>query len=222
VTCKGFIFAAGEAANAHLPPQGVDGLGDWLQTVPRVRFGVAVMVKAGVRQLMIGAPPHCIAQLHAVLGDGNQVGGEISYLLLESDSSIEKALLDANRYVARSSLLVAMPSLCCSDFHLKCIELEASHWITSFRMRDAANGAVAVRPALLHLGNGTLLRLKREAERASHVGSTDLDQFRRAIMSRFKYRDLDLTDQCVSANLSSGLAIDPSLLSEQQLFSLLS
>ncbi len=218
--CKGLIYAIGKEANAHLPLQNIEGLSPGLLETPRILFSVAVMVKAGLRQILIGARPECVARLHALIGAGQHIGAEVSYLLLEPDSTIEQALHAANRYIANASVLLATPGVCCLNFHLERTALISGNAIASFRMRSGEQDAMHTRPDLLLLGKGALIRLNREAERSVH-GSTEVDQLRRALMARFKYQDVDLTAHCVFANFVNDIKIDSSRLNEAALQTLL-
>lgn len=210
----------GKEWNAHRPLNNITGLGTNLLETPRILFSVAVLAKAGIRQVMVGAGPECVARLHALIGDGDRIGTEISYLVIESDSSIETALHAANRYIANASVLLATPQVCCLNFNLDSIITNARNTISSFRMRCAESDAITTRPDLLHLGNGVLIRLYREAGHISR-GTIEVDQLRRALMSRFKYLDVDLTDRCMFVNLENDITIDSSLLNEAALQDLL-
>ncbi len=220
MSLKGFIFAAGKQSNADLPFNQVAGFGPALLEVPRIRFSLAVMSKAGIKQVMIGASPKCVAALHARFGSGTCVGVDLSYLLLEPDSSIEHALYCAGRYFANSDVLLATPGVCCINFDLARIGFRSGNTISSFRMHNSVNGVRETRPNLLLLGRGVLIRLKRHEQRSIRE-STEVDQLRRALMTRFKFADIDLRDQCMFANLKSGISIDPSNLSEAAVLELL-
>ncbi len=211
MNCKGLIFAAGEESRAHLPPKKVSGLSEALRETPRIRFALAVMVNAGVRQVMIGASAEDVAALHGLLGNGLQIGADLSYLALDSDSSIEQALSCAHRYIANSAVLLAASGVFCTGFTLPDSSRSPRSGITSFRMRNGMIGAAGTRPDLLLIGNGALLRLRRQAGDGAQ-GSADIDHLRRSCLTRFKMIDVDLTGQCAFANLSKRSAIDAELV----------
>ncbi len=220
MACKGLIFAAGTQADSHRPIKGVFGLDSTLAETPKIRFTLAVLVQAGVRQAIIGATPENVAVLHSLLGDGGSVGVEISYLLLEADSSIERALNLGSRFIADSHVLLASPGVCCTRFMMQDVSSVPRNGFVSFRMRNGAVGVDDRRPDLLVIGNGSLTRLWHHSDDQS-VGSRGVDEFRRTWMNRFKYCDMDLTDRCVFFRVEDGIVIDGSLLDEAVLHELL-
>ncbi|MYD77396.1 MAG: hypothetical protein F4239_00300 [Gammaproteobacteria bacterium] len=221
MTCKGLIFAAGHASNPHLPLDEVSGLGADLLNTPRIRFPLAVMEKAGVRQVIIAAKPEDIAEMHVILGDGRHIGVNVSYLMLECDSSIELTLSSANRFIAKSSVLLVSSDVCCTNFQLPDSGSISPQTVLSFRMQNGAVNPQGERPEMLIIGSSVLNRLRRQTTDLSR-GAKDVDQLRRACMSRFKYQDVDLTQTCTFVNLKKGITIDNSLMSESAQRSLLS
>ncbi len=220
MTCKGLIFAAGNASNPHLPLEGVSGLGADLLDTPRIRFPLAVMEKAGIRQTIIAAKPEDIAEMHMILGDGRHVGVNISYLMLECDSSIELALSSANQFIAKSSVLLVSSDICCTNFQLPDSGSISSQAVLSIRMLNGAVDTQGERPEMLIIGSSVLNRLRRQTTDLSR-GAKDVDQLRRACMTRFKYQDVDLTQASTFVNLKKGVKIDNSLMSESALRALL-
>ena len=207
-------------ADTHLPLARICGLSPALGDIPRVRFTLALMATAGVKQVMIATGPESIAELHARFGDGKGIGVALSYQLLAPDSSIETALMGAHRYFASSAVLLATPGVCCVNFDLTCIGQNSGSLIASFVMRNGLSESNATRPDLLFLGHGVLNRLKRETGKSA-TGSFAVDPFRRALMSRYKYLNVDLSHQCVFANLRNGVSINPSELSEDAMVELI-
>ena len=203
-------------AEAHLPLARIGGLSPALRDIPQVQFTLALMVTAGVKQVMIATGPDSIAELHARFDDGKGIGVALSYQLLVPDSSIETALMGAHRYFAGSAVLLATPGVCCINFNLACLGQSSGSLIASFTMRNGVSQSNATRPDLLFLGHGVLNRLKRETGKSTS-GSFAIDPFRRALMSRYKYLNVDLSHQCVFANLRNGVSINPSELSDSAL-----
>ena len=220
MTCKGFIFAVGHASNPHLPLEDVSGLGADLLDTPRIRFPLAVMEKAGVRQVIIAAKPEDIAEMHVILGDGRHVGVNVSYLMLECDSSIELALSGANQFIAKSSVLLVSSDVCCTNFQLPYSGNISAQAVLSIRMLNGAVAPQGERPEMLMIGSSVLNRLRRQTTNPNR-GAKDVDQLRRACMTRFKYQDVDLTQTCTFVNLRKGVTIDKSLMSESALQALL-
>ena len=206
-------------AKAHLPLAKLRGLSPALRDLPRVRFTLALMATAGVKQVMIATGPESIAELHARFGDGKGIGVALSYQLLAPDSCIETALMGAHRYFAGSAVILATPGVCCINFNLACLGLSSGSLIASFTMRNGVSESNATRPDLLFLGHGVLNRLKRETGKSA-TGSFEVDPFRRALMSRYKYLNVDLSHQCVFANLKEDVSINPSELSEGDMMEL--
>ncbi len=220
MTCKGLIFAAGHASNPHLPLEDVSGLGADLLGTPRIRFPLAVMEKAGVRQVIIAAKPEDIAEMHVILGDGRHFGVNVSYLMLECDSSIELALRSANQFIAKSSVLLVSSDVCCTNFQLPDTGSISPQAVLSIRMLNGAVDPQGERPEMLIIGSSVLNRLRRQTTELSR-GAEDVDQLRRTCMTRFKYQDDDLTQTCTFVNLKKGVTIDNSLMSESALRALL-
>ena len=220
MTCKGLIFAAGHASNPHLPLEDISGIGADLLKTPRIRFPLAVMEKAGVRQVIIAAKPEDIAEMHVMLGDGRHTGVNVSYLVLECDSSIELALVSANQFIAKSSVLLVSSDVCCTNFQLPDSGSISPQAVLSIRMQNGAVDAQGERPEMLFVGNSVLNRLRRQITDLSR-GAKDVDQLRRACMTRFKYQDVDLTQTCTFVSLKKGVTIDNSLMSESALRALL-
>ena len=220
MTCKGFIYAAGHASNPHLPLEDVSGLGADLLNTPRIRFPLAVMEKAGVRQVIIAAKPEDIAEMNVILGDGRHVGVGVSYLMLECDSSIELALSSANQFIAKSSVLLVSSDVCCTNFQLPHSGSISPQAVLSTRMLNGAVDTQGERPEMLIIGNSVLNRLRRQTTDPNR-GAKDVDQLRRACMTRFKYQDVDLTQECTFVNLKEGVTIDNSLMSASALRALL-
>ena len=220
MTCKGLIFATGHASNPHLPLEDISGIGADLLNTPRIRFPLAVMEKAGVRQVIIAAKPEDIAEMHVMLGDGRHIGVNVSYLVLECDSSIELALVSANQYIAKSSVLLVSSDVCCTNFQLPDSGSISPQAVLSFRMQNGAVDPQGERPEMLFVGNSVLNRLRRQITDLSR-GAKDVDQLRRACMTRFKYQDVDLTQTCTFVSLKKGVTIDNSLMSESALRALL-
>lgn len=220
MTCKGLIFAVGHASNPHLPLEGISGLGADLLNTPRIRFPLAVMEKAGIRQAIIAAKPEDIAEMLVILGDGRHVGVNVSYLMLECGSSIELALSSANQFIAKSSVLLVSSDVCCTNFQLPDSGSISSQAVLSIRMLNGAVDTQGERPEMLIIGSSVLNRLRRQTADLSR-GAKDVDQLRRACMTRFKYQDVDLTQVCTFVNLKKGMTIDNSLMSESALRTLL-
>lgn len=220
MTCKGLIFAVGQASNPHLLLEDVSGLGADLLNIPRIRFPLAVMEKAGVRQVIIAAKPEDIAEMHVILGDGRDVGVNVSYLMLESDSSIELALVSANQFIAKSSVLLVSSDVCCTNFQLPEFGSISPQAVLSIRMLNGAVDPQGERPEMLIIGSSVLNRLRRQTTNPNR-GAKDVDQLRRACITRFKYQDVDLTQTCTFVNLKKGVTIDNSVMSESALRALL-
>ena len=220
MTCKGFIYAAGHASNPHLPLEDVSGLGADLLNTPRIRFPLAVMEKAGIHQVIIAAKPEDIAEMHVILGDGRHVGVNVSYLMLECDSSIELALSNANQFIAKSPVLLVSSDVCCTNFQLSDSGSISAQAVLSVKMLNGSLDAHGERPEMLIIGSSVLNRLRRHIANLSR-GAKDVDQLRRACMTRFKYQDVDLTQTCTFVNLKKGVTIDNSLMSTSALRTLL-
>ena len=220
MTCKGFIYAAGHASNPHLPLEDVSGLGADLLDTPRIRFPLAVMEKAGIRQVIIAAKPEDIAEMHVILGDGRHVGVDVSYLMLKCDSSIELALSSANQFIAKSPVLLVSSDVCCTNFQLSDSGSISAQAVLSIKMLNGSLDAQGERPDMLIIGGSVLNRLRRHTTNLSR-GAKDVDQLRRDCMTRFKYQDVDLTQTCTFVNLKNGVTIDNSLMSTSALRTLL-
>ena len=220
MTCKGLIFATGYASNPHLPLEDVSGLGTDLLNTPRIRFPLAVMEKAGVRQAIIAAKPEDIAEMHVILGDGRHIGVDVSYLVLECEGSIELALSSANQFIAKSSVLLVSSDVCCTNFQLPDSGSISPQAVLSTRMLNGAVDTPGERPDILVIGSSVLTRLRRQTTDLSR-GAKNVDQLRRACITRFKFQDVDLTQTCTFVNLRNGVSIDNSLMSESALRALL-
>ena len=176
------------------------------------------MARAGIRQVMIGASPEDIADLRALL-DSDKRFGQVSFLMLDDDVAIDTALLEANRFVATSHLLFAKAGIYCTNFHLDKALFRHPKGIVSFRMKSALLDRSESRPELLLLGNSVLLRLRRESAKTGGR-FFEVDQLRRSCMTRFKYHDVNLAEQCVFAMANDDVTIDSRVLSEKAVLEL--
>lgn len=218
--CKGLILALGEGSGAHLPSERRTGCSGALAQTPRILFTLAVMKWAGIRQVMIGATPDDVAALHRLLDGGAEFGVQISYLILERDSSVENSLNSANRFIADSALLVATAGIFCTNFELSQVWLKSASSVVSFRMRSGALDEDESRPGLLLIGKSALVKLQRQLADSGN-SSTNVDQLRRSCMSRLKYSDISLTDRSVCINFNKTNEIDTSKISEAEILELL-
>ncbi len=220
MTCKGMIFAVGMESNAHLPMPQVSGFDAQLRATPKIHFALAMLMQAGVRQVLIGASEANVVALHTLLGDGSSVGAEISYLLLDRNCSIEQSLSVGIRYFANCPVLFTLPGVCCSHFILPDLAHIPKNGFISFRMQSGRTGGDDQSPSMFLIGNRSLHKIRRRSV-GLMVGSKDVEQFRRAWMTQLKYRDMDLTEQCVFVNFEDGVTLEPSSMNHRVLHKLL-
>lgn len=220
VRCRGLILVLGECADAHLPPAHLAECSEALAQVPVIQFTLAVMRQAGIQQVMIGATPERVAALHRLLDGGGEYGVQVSYLLLDGDSSVDHALYRAHRFIADSALLLAAAGVFCTGFELSHTWLKSGSSVASFRMRSGRLDEDESRPELLLLSNSALTKLRRQSADSGNR-PTDVDQLRRSCMSRLKYSDISLAGQCICFNFSESDKLDTAIISEAEILTLL-
>ena len=174
------------------------------------------MARAGVKQVMISAVPAMATKLHALIGDGQQMGLQVSYLLAEEGLPVEHALRQASQFFADSAVLLAEANLCCTNFELPHSVRTKATTVTCFRMQNAEKNQQSIYPGMLLLGNGALTRLRQSALQ-NRILASDVDELRRSSMGQIRHIDLDLRAHCVFAHLVDTATIDDAVLSNADL-----
>ena len=103
---KGLIIAHGEREGGYLSAPGADSASNRLADTPRIQFTLASMAAAGVEKILISVSPEDLIGLKDAVRRSAYLSADVSYLLVNAETSLCTAIGEANEFMARAKVLV--------------------------------------------------------------------------------------------------------------------
>ena len=214
MNAKGFIFALGKWSDSHLPLAKTFSLTGALSGCPRIQFPLGMMVSAGIGKILIGSTPENVARVREIIQDGSGFGAEVSYLLLDEDSGIDQAILEASEFIAQSTVLITGAGLCCigTEFSTKLnSELKHCKGATGFRIRNSLADENQVKLEILALDVRAQKRIRQEIGNRI-LTAREIEDLQSYCAATLRYSEVDVGQNIAYLNSVDGTSINMSVL----------